>query len=67
MAVARGELELRMPALIAAAACRDESEGECGDGWVSVVAVMLSGVRLRLRVGDGGSEFRSGGILGCFE
>ena len=62
--VARGELELRMPALMAAAACSDESDGECGDGWFSVVLVMLSGVRRR--VGDGGSEFRSGAIA-CFE
>jgi hypothetical protein len=53
-----------MPALMAAAACSDESEGECGDGWFSGVAVMLSDVCLR--VGDGGSEFRSGGIVACF-
>ena len=53
-----------MPALMAAAACSDESDGECGDGWVSVVLVMLSGVCRR--VGDGGSEFRSGAIA-CFD
>ena len=57
----RGELELRMPALMAAAACNDDSEGECGDGWWSVV-VMVE----RARVGDGGRELRSGMILFLF-
>lgn len=54
-----------MPALMAAAACSDDSEGECGDGWFSVVAVVILS-DVCLRVGDGGSEFRSGGIVACF-
>jgi hypothetical protein len=32
VALVRGELELRMPALMAAAAWSDDSDGECGDG-----------------------------------
>lgn len=56
----RGEVELRMPALMAAAACSDESDGECGDGWFSL-PVMVSGVRPR--VGDGGRELRSGAMI----
>ena len=64
MALARGEFELRMPALMLAAAWRDESEGECGDGWFSLAVIVLSDVRPR--VGDGGSELRSGGILSLY-
>lgn len=62
MALARGEFELRMPALMVAAAWSDESDGECGDGWLSLAVIVSSGVRRR--VGEGGRELRSGGIVG---
>ena len=61
MALARGELELRMPALMVAAAWSDDSEGECGEGWLSLAVIVSSGVRRR--VGEGGRELRSGGIV----
>jgi hypothetical protein len=60
VALVRGELELRMPALMAAAAWSDDSDGECGDGWFSLAAIVLSGACRR--VGDGGSELRSGAM-----
>jgi hypothetical protein len=50
-----------MPALMAAAAWSDDSDGECGDGWFSLAVIVLSGTCRR--VGDGGSELRSGAIV----
>ena len=63
-ALARGEFELRMPALMVAAAWSDVSDGECGDGWFSLAVIVSSGVRRR--VGDGGSELRSSAIVSLY-
>ena len=56
----RGVLLDRMPALIAAAAWSDDSDGECGDGCVELSAA----IDTRPNVGDGGNELRSGAMAG---
>ena len=57
-----------MPALIAAAACSEDSEGDLGDGglgrdsFIDGLRCLCSGEPERDDGVDGGSEFRSGGI-----
>lgn len=61
-----------MPALMVAAACKEDSAGDCGEGGVSTLTASLEMV-IVVRVWmtgdvevdgdrDGGSEFRSGAI-----